>query len=109
MKLFKTQNQSSKGFDKPTVSIVVELFGNARLLAGRDTIEIVLPVEVATTEVARHLAEAEPALVGEVIRPEGGLMSSYMLNLNGTSFLSESERQIREGDRILLFSSQAGG
>jgi molybdopterin converting factor small subunit len=93
----------------PAIPIVVELFGNARMLAGRDTIDVVLPAEVSTSEVARHLAEAEPALVGEVFRPEGGLMSSYILNLNGTSFISESKRKIRKGDRVLLFSSQAGG
>jgi molybdopterin converting factor small subunit len=109
VKLFKTQTRSSKGSGKPTIPIVVELFGNARLLAGRDTIDIVLPLEVSTSEVARHLAEAEPTLVGEVIRPEGGLISSYILNLNGASFLSDSKRRIRIGDRILLFSSQAGG
>jgi molybdopterin converting factor small subunit len=109
VKLFKPQISSPKGSVKPAIPVVVELFGNARLLAGRDTIDVVLPLEVSTSEVARHLAEAEPALIGKVVRPEGGLMSSYILNLNGTSFLSESERQIRQGDRILLFSSQAGG
>ena len=109
MKLFKTQIRLSKSPGMPKIPIVVELFGNARLLAGRDTIDIVIPAEVSTSEVARHLAEAEPALVGEVVRPEGGLMSSYILNLNGTSFMSESERRIQKGDRILLFSSQAGG
>jgi hypothetical protein len=50
-----------------------------------------------------------PELVGEVLNPEGGLMTSYILNLNGTAFMSETGRRIRPGDRILLFSSQAGG
>ena len=35
--------------------------------------------------------------------------SSYTLNVNGTSFVSDGPLNLEQGDTILLFSSQAGG
>ncbi len=109
MKLFNTQNSAGSDLGKTNVSAVVELFGNARLLAGRSTVHLELPTNVSATDVAGRLAREVPELVGEVVDPEGSLMTSYILNLNGTSFMSDSGRRITTGDRMLLFSSQAGG
>lgn len=109
MKLTRTQSEPSDFPQTATISVTVELFGNARLLADRETVELCLPPQVTADEVADRLAEALPDLVGEVIKPDGGLMASYILNLNGASFMSDLRRPIRSGDRFLLFSSQAGG
>ena len=109
MKLTRTQNRVPSDSSDAEVSATVELFGNARLLAGRSTVQLTLPVDVSASQVAGRLAAALPELVGEVLNPEGGLMTSYILNLNGTAFMSETGRRIKHGDRILLFSSQAGG
>ena len=38
-----------------------------------------------------------------------GLMASYTANLNGHFFMENSPVRIFEGDRIFVFSSQAGG
>ena len=91
------------------IRVVVELFGNARLLAGRNTVTLLLPPTASAVDVAERLGEAMPALVGEVVKPRGGLVESYVLNLNGLSFMSDRARLLRPGDRLLLFSSQAGG
>ena len=93
----------------PERRVTVELFGNARLLAGQSSLDLSVPAKASAAEVAERLAKVEPALVGEVIDPDRGLLSSYVLNLNGTYFMSSESRRIKSGDRILLFSSQAGG
>ena len=93
----------------PERRVTIELFGNARLLAGRSCVDLNVPEKASAAEVAERLARVEPALVGEVIDPDRGLLSSYILNLNGTCFMSSETRQVMSGDRILLFSSQAGG
>ena len=95
--------------DDPELRVTVELFGNARLLASQSSVDLSVPAEASAAEVAARLAKVEPALVGEVIDADKGLLSSYVLNLNGTYFMSSESRRIRSGDRILLFSSQAGG
>ncbi len=93
----------------PERSVTVEIYGNARLLSGRSEVEVRLPARASAQDVAARLAREAPELVGEVLDPGGGLAPSYVLNLNGRCFLSESERSIGDRDRILLFSSQAGG
>ncbi len=92
------------------VSVTVELFGSARLLAGRREVEIEAPAPCAIRDLVSALAAAVPALVGDVVREDGaGLEESYVLNLNGARFLESDPVELKHGDRVLLFSSQAGG
>ena len=94
----------------PAVSVTVELFGNAKLLAGRREVDIAVPGFCGIQALASSLAEVVPCLVGGVVRKdEAGLMGSYVFNLNGTRFLEGGVVALKPGDRILLFSSQAGG
>lgn len=93
-----------------TVSVMVELFGTARMVSGRRCIEVSLPQHTGTSALASALAAACPELVGKVVREDlSGLLSSYTCNLNGASFLSDGPLELEPGDVILLFSSQAGG
>lgn len=93
-----------------TVSVTVELFGHARLICGVKQIDIELPLESDATDFATALCSALPSLRGVVIDEAGrGLMTSYTANINGLSFLDESVLHITDGDRIFVFSSQAGG
>jgi molybdopterin converting factor small subunit len=92
------------------VSVTVELFGSSRLLAGRREAVIVVPDRCSIREFVSALATAVPSLVGDVVREDGtGLEGSYVLNLNGARFLEESAFELKHGDSVLLFSSQAGG
>ena len=92
------------------VDIRIELFGVARLTAGRRQVDLSVPRQARPAEVAAALGEACPELVDTVIRPDGsGLQRSHTLNLNGRSFLTDEMVDLNDGDTILLFSSQAGG
>jgi molybdopterin converting factor small subunit len=92
------------------VSIRIELFGQARLLAGRRDVEIEAPRHGKPGELTAALATACPELVGKVILDDrSGLQPSYTLNLNGTKFIDGDTPDLKPGDALLLFSSQAGG
>lgn len=93
-----------------TVSVTVELFGHARLVCGVKQIDIDLPIESDATDFATALCSAVPSLRGTVIDEAGReLATSYTANINGLSFLDDSALRMSDGDRIFVFSSQAGG
>ena len=93
-----------------TVSVTAELFGHARLVCGHKEIALQLPIEASSSDLAWALHASAPSLRGVVVDDSGdGLMASYTANLNGHSFLESSPVPMREGDRIFVFSSQAGG
>ena len=93
-----------------TVSVAVEFFGHARLKCGVKQIDIELPSEAGASDLATALWSAVPSLRGVVVDEAGReLMASYTANLNGLAFLERSAVRIVGGDRIFVFSSQAGG
>jgi molybdopterin converting factor small subunit len=95
---------------RPGGSVVIELFGMARISCGRRDVEIELPPDGGMERIVEVLADACPALVGLAIREDRtGLLDSYTFNLNGTTFVSSDTTRLCEGDRLLLFSSLAGG
>ena len=99
-----------KTTDPRIVSVTVELFGHARLMCGVKQIDVELPSESDTSDLANALGSAVPSLRGIVTDETGrGLMTSYTANLNGLSFLGCTPMRIADGDRIFVFSSQAGG
>ena len=92
------------------VEIQVELFGLARIVSGRRHVQVSVPGHASTRDVAAQLGEKCPELLGKVILEDhSGLQESYTLNLNGTSFVCDDQLDLKSGDTILLFSSQAGG
>lgn len=99
-----------KATNARTVLVTVELFGHARLVCGRKEIAIQLPTELTSSDLAQALYASTPSLKGVVVDELGhDLMASYTANLNGHSFLEDSLVRVTDGDRILVFSSQAGG
>ena len=95
----------------PTVvSISVELFGNARLLAGRHLVRLSVADDCSLSDIAVEMVRRHPALVGTVVRDDhSGFLDSYTVNLNGVEFIDDRHRRLSEGDALLVFSSQAGG
>ena len=92
------------------VTVAVELFGNARLLAGRRKLDVDVARDCNLGSVAASIARRCPALVGTVIRQDlSGFLDSYTVNLNGVEFITDDHRDLNGGDSLLLFSSQAGG
>ena len=92
------------------LTLRVELFGTARLAAGRRELTIEVEDEPRANDVVAAIAEACPALIGGIIGEDGTeLLESHVLNVNGTAFVDGGRLDIEPGDRLLLFSSQAGG
>ncbi len=92
------------------MTCTVELFGVARLVAGKR--EIALTVERGATiaRVFASLAERVPALSGRVIVANGSaLMDGYACNVNGLEFVRDITVRVKDGDRIVLLSADAGG
>ena len=93
------------------IVVRVELFGQARLVIGRRSVEVVLSSNSGVSDLAYALAERFPELVGKAIRYDRrGLLESYTFNLNGLEFINDHDQlNLTSDDTILLFSSQAGG
>ena len=91
------------------VTINVELFGNARLLAERKLVRLSVPDDCALSDIAEGIGRQHPALMGTVVREDlTGFLESYTVNLNGVEFIDD-RRRLSDGDSLLVFSSQAGG
>ena len=91
------------------VTINVELFGNARLLAGRKLVRLSIVDDCALSDIAEGIGRQHPALVGTVVREDlTGFLDSYTVNLNGVEFIDD-RRRLSDSDSLLVFSSQAGG
>ena len=90
------------------VSVSVELFGVARLLAKTQTLSLTLSREATLAQVFSALAEKLPALAGRVISSDG-LISGYTCNINGLDFVRTPRAKVKSGDKIFILSADAGG
>ncbi|MFQ5878419.1 MAG: MoaD/ThiS family protein [Acidobacteriota bacterium] len=87
------------------MTVTFELFGVARARAGRKE------VRVAARTIGSALSALEeicPQLSGPVVAG-GRLTRHFRLSLNGRGFVSDPSRTLREGDRLILLSAEAGG
>ena len=91
-----------------SVSVSVELFGVARMLAKTQTIALALPPDATLAKVFSALAEKLPMLVGRVINSEG-LIPGYTCNINGVNFVRAPSAKVASGDKIFILSADAGG
>ncbi len=83
----------------------VEFYGIPRLRAGRATLE------VRAGTVAEVLAATERACPGlsGLVQIDGAWSPGYLVSLNGQEFIEDPRHKVREGDRLLLLSADAGG
>jgi molybdenum cofactor guanylyltransferase len=93
---------------KKPISISVELFGVARMLAKTQFVSLDLAQGATLAQVLSALAEKLPVLVGRVINSEG-LISGYTCNINGLNFVRTPSEKIQSGDKIFILSADAGG
>ena len=91
-----------------SISVSVELFGVARLLAKTQFVSLDLAQEATLAQVFSALADKLPALVGRVINSDG-LVSGYTCNLNGLDFVRTPNTKLSSGDKIFILSADAGG
>lgn len=95
---------------KAGVSIKVELFGTARLAAGKRAVEVSLPTNANRRDFVSALAAACPQLIDHVLRPDlTDLHEGYLLNRGGKNFLKGDILSVNPGDSLLIISNQAGG
>ena len=90
------------------ISVSVELFGVARMLAKTKAITLSLPRGATLANVFSALAEKLPVLVGMVINSDG-LIAGYTCNINGLNFVRIPSARINSGDKIFILSADAGG
>ena len=90
------------------ISVSVELFGVARMLAKTKAITLSLPRGATLANVFSALAEKLPVLVGRVINSDG-LIAGYTCNINGLNFVRIPSARINSGDKIFILSADAGG
>jgi molybdopterin-guanine dinucleotide biosynthesis protein A len=101
LQLWREKNSKS-------VSVSVELFGVARLLAKTQTVSLTLSDGATLAQVFSALAEKLPALSGRVIN-SAGLTPGYTCNINGLDFVRDPGAKIKSGDKIFILSADAGG
>ncbi len=92
--------------------IHTELFGISRLIAGTKTLSLDVPDGATFRDVVRALSARYPALIGDVIRPDGEMLyAPHIFNLNARRMIQESQMSERlyDGDQITLMSILAGG
>jgi len=100
--------ETSPAFNSDSVSVSVELFGVARMLAKTQSISLSLSSPATLAQIFSALAEKLPVLVGRVINSEG-LISGYTCNINGLDFVRAPSTKVHSGDKILILSADAGG
>ena len=90
------------------ISVSLELFGVARMLAKTKAVTLSLPQEATLANVFSALAEQLPVLLGRIINADG-LMPGYTCNINGLDFVRSPGAKVNSGDKIFILSADAGG
>ena len=93
---------------KHSLSVSVELFGVARMLAKTQFVSLDLAQGATLAQVFSSLADKFPVLVGRVINSEG-LITGYACNINGLNFVRAPDAKVNSGDKIFILSADAGG
>lgn len=93
---------------QPAITVSVELFGVARLVAKTKAVSLSLPSDPTLAVVFSALAERLPSLQGKIIQA-GALVNGYTCNINGMNFVRDPSAKVEQGDRILILSADAGG
>ena len=92
------------------VECTIELFGVARLKAKTDRLSLSLPPNAMLPDALTALANACPTLLGSVIATDHRtLLPGYACNRNGVEFIRATDMAIKQGDHLLILSSDAGG
>ncbi len=94
------------------MKVLVEFTGVARVLARAQSVPLELQDKASFQDIVQHLSAIYPALVGQVIQPDGQtLYPSNLFNLNGKRMLrpTQMHESPQDGDRIVVMSVLAGG
>ncbi len=93
-------------------TIKVDFIGHSRILTRQKEIQLNIEPGTSYREIIKIIAQMYPALVGQVISPDGlELFGSNMFNRNGEHMVQEDEMDNlpEDGDNLILMSVLAGG
>lgn len=87
----------------------IELFGVARLLAGRKELTVELPDGATVGDALRAIGAECPTLIDSVLTPQGDLVEGSILSLGGRSFGIDRETPLPADTPVLILPAIAGG
>ncbi len=94
------------------MQVHIEFLGLSRLVTGEKEIALALEKETTFYDIVQMLAQAYPALVGNVIQPDlKTLQAPNIFNINARRMIQKSQMGSSpdDNDRIILMSMSAGG
>lgn len=93
-----------------SISVTVELFGVAQLLAKTKEVPLTLAPDTTLAQVCQRLAVLYPVLLGRVINPDQrSLAAGYACNRNGLEFVKDPNVALHPGDKLFIIAADAGG
>jgi molybdopterin converting factor small subunit len=87
------------------VEVTVEFYGILRQRAGRPELTVTAQT---VGDVLDAVEAACPGLAG-LVQSDGKLASHYLLSLDGREFAANEGHPLKQGQRLLLLSADAGG
>jgi molybdopterin-guanine dinucleotide biosynthesis protein A/molybdopterin converting factor small subunit len=108
LRIWKQRPRAETAHAPDSIAVTVELFGAARVLAKTQHVRLELAPEATLAQLFSALAEKLPALAGRVIESDR-LVAGYACNINGLIFERVPSAKIHSGDKIFIFSADAGG
>ena len=92
------------------ITCTIELFGVARLRAKTERVSVTLSPCADLGVALAALAEKIPGLVGPVLSEQDHkLVRGFACNVNGETFVHDMRTRLKDGDSVLILSSDAGG
>lgn len=85
--------------------VAIELYGVPRLRAGVGEVKV---AAATVREALRELVKECPTLV-ELVGADECLGKQFLLSIDGREFVADLDRPLRDGERLLLLTADAGG
>jgi molybdopterin converting factor small subunit len=85
--------------------VTVEFYGVPRQRAGRAE----LPVAAGTVAEVLHAVERECPEMKGLMTAAGCLSAQYLVSVDGEEFVTDFQRTLASGSRVLVLSADAGG
>lgn len=87
------------------MSVRIEFYGIPRQRAGVDAIDL----DAADLRAALQALDVRLPAFGQTCLQGGRLRPGYVANLNGRTFTADPGMPLRDGDALLILSTDAGG
>jgi molybdopterin converting factor small subunit len=87
----------------------IELFGIARLIAGRKELTVSLPDGATVGDALRALAHECPSLLDSVLTSQGEIVEGSVLSLGGREFVTDRATRLPANTPLLVLPTIAGG